>query len=273
MRRFDDLIFDIGMNICEDTDFYLKKGFRVIGVDANPVVCRAAGERYREAVAENRLIIVNRAIAATEGTVRFYVCNNNSAWSTASPRLRAFWEARGADFTTIDVQTLSPVELVIRYGVPHYAKIDIEGSDMLCLRAFADSSLPEYLSIEVDFHRHRELLKELRGIGYRRFALIGQLGVREQRPPLPAREGCYVDYRFEIGPDGGSSGLFGRELPAAWVDEAAIARRCRRIIRHYRVSTAVGKLAAFGIRPPWLARVRDKYFPLAGDWYDLHAAA
>ena len=30
------IIFDIGMHCGEDTDFYLKKGFTVVGVEANP---------------------------------------------------------------------------------------------------------------------------------------------------------------------------------------------------------------------------------------------
>ncbi len=31
-----DLVFDIGVNNGEDTAYYLRRGFRVVGVDANP---------------------------------------------------------------------------------------------------------------------------------------------------------------------------------------------------------------------------------------------
>ena len=31
-----NLIFDIGMHIGQDTEFYLKKGFCVVAVEANP---------------------------------------------------------------------------------------------------------------------------------------------------------------------------------------------------------------------------------------------
>jgi hypothetical protein len=50
LRRpgIDNLIFDIGMNVCEDTDFYLEKGFRVVAVEANPAACRNAAEKYHE---------------------------------------------------------------------------------------------------------------------------------------------------------------------------------------------------------------------------------
>jgi FkbM family methyltransferase len=274
MRRFDDLIFDIGMNTCEDTDFYLKKGFRVVAVEADPTTCHDAAEKYADAIASRQLTIINRAIAVTRDPTIFYICRTNCAWSTTSSRLRDFWHARGADFQEVMVPGMLARDLVAAYGIPHYAKIDIEGADMLCLDAFPDgASLPAYLSIEVDLGHYRELLQRLHAIGYRRFALIGQLGVVEQRPPLPAREGRYVDYRFEIGPDSSSTGLFGRELPVTWRDDAAaIRRRCRRIIRQYRFSGLLEKFAAHGVTPRRLARAREKYLPLAGDWYDLHAA-
>ena len=31
-----DLIFDVGCNNGDDTDFYLRKGFRVVAIDADP---------------------------------------------------------------------------------------------------------------------------------------------------------------------------------------------------------------------------------------------
>lgn len=36
ISKVNDLIFDIGMYKGEDTDFYLKRGFRVIAFEANP---------------------------------------------------------------------------------------------------------------------------------------------------------------------------------------------------------------------------------------------
>ena len=33
------LIFDVGCNDGQDSDFYLKKGFRVVAVEANPALC------------------------------------------------------------------------------------------------------------------------------------------------------------------------------------------------------------------------------------------
>ena len=32
----EDLIFDVGLHKGEDAAYYLRKGFRVVGIDANP---------------------------------------------------------------------------------------------------------------------------------------------------------------------------------------------------------------------------------------------
>jgi FkbM family methyltransferase len=262
-----DLVFDIGMNVGEDTDFYLKKGFRVVAVEANPATCRNAAAKYSEAVAAGQLTILNRAISSSRGPTMLHLCTSNPAWSTVSPRLRDYWQARGAAFEDVEVPGLLPGDLVAAFGVPYYAKIDIEGSDLRCLDAFADAAAkPPYLSVEVDFYRLDELFARLGAMGYRRFALIGQLHVVEQRAPNPAREGRYVDDRFEIG----SSGLFGRELPEPWHDEDATRRRCRHIVWEYRLAGALQKLGKLGGRG--VDRAREKFLPLAGDWYDLHAS-
>jgi FkbM family methyltransferase len=264
-----DLIFDIGMNVGEDTDFYLKKGFRVVAVEANPAVCRDAAEKYRDAVATKQLTIVNRAISSSRDPVMLYVCGSNSAWSTASPRLRDIWGASGAHFQRVEVPGILARDLIAAYGVPYYMKIDIEGSDMLCLDALTDGGpLPPYLSLEVDFYRRHELLQRLAATGYRRFALIGQTRVVEQQPPWPAREGRYVDYHFRIG----STGLFGDEMPEMWRGDAAIRRRCEQIVRQYRAAGALRKLGAIGLTSAKIERATNRYLPLATDWYDLHAA-
>lgn len=263
-----NLIFDIGMNACEDTEFYLKKGFRVVAVDANPAACRDAAERYRDAIATGQLTIVNRAISSSRDPIMIYVCRSYSAWTTASPRLRDFWREQGAKFQEVEVPGMLARDLTGDHGTPYYAKIDIEGSDILCLDAFMDGATkPRYLSIEVDFYCYRELLARLRELGYRRYALVGQRGVSAQRPPYPAREGHYVDHRFFFG----SSGLFGRELPVHWHDNATIRRGCRRVIRQHQLAGVLRKVGKLGRMPRAMERVREKFLPLAGDWYDIHA--
>ena len=50
--KHSNLIYDVGMNKGEETDFYLKKGFRVIGFEANPNLTESCRKRIKLAVRE-----------------------------------------------------------------------------------------------------------------------------------------------------------------------------------------------------------------------------
>lgn len=41
------LIYDVGGHLGEDTDFYLKKGFKVVAIEANPGLAERLSERFR----------------------------------------------------------------------------------------------------------------------------------------------------------------------------------------------------------------------------------
>lgn len=267
--RHDDLIFDVGMNICEDTDFYLKKGFRVVAVEANPAACAEAEARYSDEIAAGRLTVVNCAISESGQSLRFYVCRTMSAWSTASPKLRDQWAQQGAIFDEIEVPGLRSTDLILQYGVPRYAKIDIEGFDLVCLKGFQlAGAAPRYLSVEVDFYTVGEMISLLQDLGYRRFALVSQKSVPSQRAPLDAKEGQSIEYEFRSG----CSGLFGEELPADWVDARELRRQCDRVVRQHRISGAMGRLGGLPFVGRALCNWSETHLPLARDWYDIHAA-
>ena len=265
----NDLIFDIGMHSCEDTDFYLAKGFRVVAVDANPLMCKAALERYADEAREGRITVVNRAISETRSPLIFYICRTNTAWSTASPRLRDFWQnGEGAEFEEMEIGSMTTADLVAEYGVPYYAKIDIEGFDLMCLRGFAEcEGRPPYISFEVDFRCVDRIMECVTALGYRRFSLVGQKTACQQRQPHPAREGREVNYTFHEG----ASGLFGRELPTEWVDARKVRARCKAVIRQYRACGLARR--SIGLLPKKSVEAfQAKFFPLARDWYDVHAS-
>ena len=267
--RESDLIFDIRMDNGEDTQYYLAKGFRVVAVEANPTVCAEVGKRYAAAISQGRLTIVNRAISESREPLMFYVCQTNSAWSTASPRLRDHWHSReGAVFTEISVDGATTSDIIDQFGVPYYAKVDIEGSDLVCLRGFARyETRPQYVSVEVDFYRVDEMIRCATELGYKRFSLVGQMTVPQQAQPRPAREGLAVDHSFTPF----SSGLFGRELPTLWGDAEHARSKCNAIIRQYRANRLVQCCA--GILPKKSVEAfQSKHLPLARDWCDVHAS-
>jgi hypothetical protein len=95
-------------------------------------------------------------------------------------------------------------------------KVDIEGMDSVCLEGLLSvEEKPKYISVEASATSIKDTFTQLHlldQLAYTRFKIVPQLNITEQRCPNPAREGIFVDHRFE----GGSSGLFGKEVPGEW---------------------------------------------------------
>ena len=143
-----DLVFDVGLHKGEDAEFYLKKGFRVVGIEADPANCAIAQERLQPYVASGQLTLPNVAIATEAGPITFYRTSRHSVWGT-SPE----WAARNARMrgtsTELTVEGIEFGQLLERYGCPYYLKIDIEGADLLCLKGLLPfDARPAHISLE-----------------------------------------------------------------------------------------------------------------------------
>jgi len=269
MQAADDLIFDVGFHKGEDTEFYLKKGFRVVAVEANPVLYAAGIERFKKEIDAGRLTLLNVAIADIDGPVRFFVNPRVTEWGTISPDFAARNRQLGAASDAITVQGLRFDRILREFGVPYYLKIDIEGADVLCLEGLLRvSARPTHLSLESSKTSWAALVAEftrLRALGYSRFKVVSQEGVQHQQCPDPAREGRHVQHRFLRG----ASGAFGEEAPGAWLSERQAIARYRRVFLQYRLFGDRGWLTERTLHRPVLWRL-IKYLPKA-DWYDTHA--
>jgi FkbM family methyltransferase len=69
-----DLIYDVGMNNGEDTAYYLRRGFRVVAIEADTRLAKCAAERFRAQISSGQLRILNIGIAAEEGELPFWIC-------------------------------------------------------------------------------------------------------------------------------------------------------------------------------------------------------
>jgi FkbM family methyltransferase len=211
----DSLIFDIGCHNGQDADFYLKKGFDVVAVEANPNLCTDLKRRFAGEIAEGRFILVEKAIAEQAGDVEFFLNLKADIWGTIKPGWKERNEALGEASNKIVVPAIQFSTLVEQYGVPHYLKVDIEGADLLCVEGLLPfRERPQYISIEInDWSPLVTEMGLLRKLGYRKFQLVEQGRVPDQRPAQVALEGKSIDYHFTLG----ASGLFGKELQGRWL--------------------------------------------------------
>jgi FkbM family methyltransferase len=198
------LVFDLGMHLALDTQFYLSKGFRVVAVEAAPQMIENAKRSLHQYMVTGQLVIVDRAFWFTDqDEIAFYVNPNKEDWSSAFK----WWAEKGAHTVReIKVRTTTLAGLFEEYGVPYYIKCDIEGTDELFVRQLlTDKRRPEYVSVEAT---SLEMLALLYAGGYDRFQLINQALSGYVRVPDPPREGKFCDVKFNDQ----MSGLFGLEL-------------------------------------------------------------
>jgi FkbM family methyltransferase len=253
-----DLIYDVGMHNGQDSAYYLHKGYRVVAVEANGVLADQASQRFSTEVAEGRLTILNCAIGEGEGEAEFWVCDDQTDWSSFDRRIAS---RRGARHHAVQVPVRTFASILDAYGMPHYCKIDIEGSDAFCLDAMAPDRRPAFLSIELDLGRG--YLDRLSALGYDRFKLIDQQRMctpspafyrtRRMLPPLvrSVLERAQRAARCRLQDDGwqfgyGSSGPVPEATPGRWVGHA----------RAGRVLSFLGKRVG---TDDWT------------EWFDLHA--
>ena len=142
---------------------------------------------------------------------------------------------------------------------------------MVCLEALLEvepKHRPRYTSIEAESETWSGVVRQfdlLERLGYSRFAIVQQGTIGGRVAPITTRDGRTMPYRFEMH----SSGAFGEDLAAPWLDKAAAMRRYRRILPALIAGHAFDHLPkGVEIRYLFGALVRH---PLPG-WFDIHAA-
>jgi FkbM family methyltransferase len=191
-----DLIYDVGAHHGEDTAHYLRSGYRVIAVEANPQLADALSQRF----GGDPVVVVNAGIASREGAATFWVNDANDEHSSFD---RDVGCRDGTPCHAVEVECVPFRSLLERHGVPYYLKIDIEGADGLCLNSLSPDDLPAYISIEAHTADYVDRLSEL---GYRQFKLVDQT---RHSPRVLQRLGLA---RFPIG----TSGRFGESTRGRW---------------------------------------------------------
>ena len=233
-----DLVYDVGMCYGEDTEYYLKKGFRVIAFEADPDLARACRKKFAEPLLSGDVTIVEGAIvdpSYSAETVQFYKNMASTVWGTTSSNFAERNSTFGANSVLIQVPRVNFLDCLVKYGVPYYLKVDIEGMDMVCLRALLNiEGRPAFVSIEsdkIDFEKVSDELKTLRQLGYTSFQAVQQATVHRQTVPRPPREGVVIDHVFQKG----ASGLFGKDLKPQWKTIDEVVDQYKRVFAMYRV--------------------------------------
>ena len=267
----DKLIYDVGMHTGEDTAYYLHRGFKVLAIEANPELAQRAEKKFAAAIAADRLNILQIGIAAREGEADFYISTGKSVWSSFD---KANATKNGSGFKVCRLQCRTFTSILEEYGTPAYLKVDIEGSDHLCIEALSGDRRPAHVSCELSHEKSGRMIQHLSGLGYKGFKFVRQNDLRVLQPEqlddyLAGREKAqrlglvghvqrrYRNIRLRISRpklDGwrfpkGASGPFGADLEGRWTTAEQ----------------------ATGIWQALTEADQKQRGAALGDWFDIHA--
>lgn len=181
-----DIIFDIGANDGHKTEAFLKFAGKVICCEPDSKNRKILEIRFRNK--KGKVVIENKALSDKEGNAEFYIHHPGSAFNTLSRKWTKLLEDDNMEkwneqieFTkkqTVETTTLD--QLVAKYGLPGFIKIDVEGFEEFVLRGLShrvaylsfETLLPDYQN---ELHKCLAMIETLGGSSLYNLALNEKL--------------------------------------------------------------------------------------------------
>jgi FkbM family methyltransferase len=205
------VIYDFGMNNGDDVEYYLLKGSRVIGVEANPALCEDVRARFASETESGRLEVLNFALSDGDSAdpVTFYIHKTNHVLS----RLPAPPPEIADEFAPMRIASRSPASIIQEFGTPSYVKVDVEHYDFEVLQnLFAAGIFPPEISAE---SHSIKVFACLVANGYNSFSLVdGSSVARDYALATIATSQGPRQFRFNEH----SAGPFGEDIRSSWED-------------------------------------------------------
>lgn len=236
----------------EDTEFYLKKGYRVVGFEADPELAEYCRNKFSAAIENGLLRIVEGAIAPREvGDEIVFFASANSAWGTVVEDRAKRFQGMGAACRELVVRRVDFSGQLSVFGIPCFIKIDIQGMNNHVLDVISDlPQKPRYVSVEADSTAQQPApeLDRLRRAGYGRFKLVQQNVIPGKAICTTSVAGKVIRHVFPVH----ASGPFGEEAQQPWLTHDAAAKEYERIRRkHERLREHAGESPAILAHPGW----------------------
>jgi hypothetical protein len=205
------LIFDIGCNQGQNFEYFLKKSDYIIGIEANPKLCKEIRGNFSNEIKKEQLIIVNKIITNSNKTNQnFYISKKKNVLSQFGKPHKI------NDFNKINVDSVRASNLIKYYKnkyniiIPYYIKIDIEHHDWVVLKDLLNNNIyAEYLSVEV---QTPEVIQLILNSNYKSFKIL-EGNKKLNNIYIRNKDNKKTKYTFDIH----SSGPFGNDIPGNWL--------------------------------------------------------
>lgn len=182
-REYTNIMFDLGFHNGDTSEYYLKNGYKVVGVDCNQNILNAARCKFAKYINKGDLIVLDKCISDKNDDVISFYISTYPVWSSCNKQIAE----RIEEAKEVKVETITLLKLIETYGCPIYCKIDIEGNDVYAVRSLGGhKDIPQYISVEAECLGIGEnstinMIDELYNVGYRRFFIVDQRGNEDFR--------------------------------------------------------------------------------------------
>ena len=176
LKNGNQLVFDIGAHNGDDSAYYLQLGYRVIAVEANPLLAAACAKRFEVEIQSDKIKVLNVGVLKEPGEFSFYRNLTDDGWSSFEGERGK----RGGRWEEISIHCTTVASLIENYGCPFFMKIDIEGADMGAISSLKCDIAPKYLSLELNCTD--PIIETLAGLGYSSFKFVNGETFRRSGP-------------------------------------------------------------------------------------------
>lgn len=151
-----NLCFDIGSNFGNRSETFLNLGAKVVAVEPQPFLVRFLRRKFK-----NKIILERKAAGAAPGEIEMYISKNHALSSLSSEWISKVKQGRFNNVEwdkSVMVQVTTLDELINKYGVPDFCKIDVEGYEFQVLQGLSrpiklvsfEYTIPEFMEKAVD---------------------------------------------------------------------------------------------------------------------------
>jgi FkbM family methyltransferase len=127
--RKGDICFDVGANIGNRTEVFLNLGAKVVAVEPQKSCYTILENKFG-----NKIFVEKIGLGAKEGVGDLHVSESNvlssfsSEWINSVEKTNRFENTHWNKIVKTKISTLD--NLITKYGIPHFIKIDVEGFEL-----------------------------------------------------------------------------------------------------------------------------------------------
>jgi FkbM family methyltransferase len=131
--RRKDLTFDVGANVGERVSIFDELGARVVAVEPQVNCIKTIKEKFRS---HSNVYIENIGLGAARGEMDFFICDEDDRLSTFSTDQmeKSFFTGQTKWNRKEVIPILTMEDLISKYGIPSFCKIDVEGFEVEVLK-------------------------------------------------------------------------------------------------------------------------------------------